>query len=129
MIASGRTASASSGMISGVGLAMAKIKGSRAIFFTISGVSTLPADRPRKMSASWMISFSELDVEYVDPGKLLEQARLTLHDRLARQRADVAKAKNGGAVGDDRHEVAARRQLIGQQRIRGDGQARLCYAG
>ena len=58
MIASGRTASASSGMISGVGLAIARMIGSRAIPLTISGFSTPPADRPRKMSAPGITSAS-----------------------------------------------------------------------
>ncbi len=51
MTASGRTASASSGMISGVGLAIARMIGSRAIAATMSGLSTPPAERPRKTSA------------------------------------------------------------------------------
>ena len=58
MTASGRTASASSGRISGVGFAIARMIGSRAIFLTISGFSTPPADRPRKTSAPAMISAS-----------------------------------------------------------------------
>ena len=58
MTASGRTASASSGMISGVGLAIARMIGSRAMPFTISGLSTPPADRPRKMSAPAITSAS-----------------------------------------------------------------------
>jgi hypothetical protein len=51
IMASGRMAVASSGMISGVGLASARISGSGAICFSSSGFSTPPADRPRKMSA------------------------------------------------------------------------------
>ena len=75
------------------------------------------------------IFLGEFDIEYVDSGELLEQARLAFHDRLARQRADIAETKHGGAVGDDGHEVAARRQLIGLQRVLGDDQARLRHAG
>ena len=47
---------ASSGKISGVGLASARIRGFAAIFSTMSRVSTPPADRPRNTSALPMIS-------------------------------------------------------------------------
>ena len=56
MMQSGRTALASSGMISGLGLASAKMIGCGAIVATISGFSTPAADRPRKMSAPSTIS-------------------------------------------------------------------------
>src|SRR3954469_16338739 len=56
MTQSGRTALAASGEISGSGLASARIRGRSAIFFTISGLSTPPAERPRKMSAPAMTS-------------------------------------------------------------------------
>jgi hypothetical protein len=49
----------------------------------------------------------DLDVEHVDAGELLEQHALAFHHRLARQRADVAQAQHGRAVGDHRHQVAA----------------------
>jgi hypothetical protein len=51
----------------------------------------------------------DLDVEDVDVRELLEEVALALHHRLARERADVAEAEHGRAVGDDGHEVAARR--------------------
>ena len=51
MIASERTFSTSSGKISGVGLASAKMSGLAAIFFTISGFKTPPADKPKNTSA------------------------------------------------------------------------------
>ena len=50
-----------------------------------------------------------LDVEHVDAGELLEQDGLALHHRLAGQRPDVAEPQHRGAVGDDRHQVGARR--------------------
>ena len=59
------------------------------------------------------VVLGQLDVEHVDAGELLEQAALAFHHRLAGQRPDVAQAEHRGAVGDDRHEVAARRQLVG----------------
>ena len=51
----------------------------------------------------------DLDVEDVDAGEFLEQDRLALHHRLGGERADIAEAEHGGAVGDDRDEVLARR--------------------
>jgi hypothetical protein len=51
IMASGRAATASSGEISGVGLASAMISGWSAIRLTMSGLSTPGAESPRKMSA------------------------------------------------------------------------------
>src|SRR6266702_3333198 len=58
MTASGRTLFATSGRISGSGLASARISGLSAICATISALRTPPAERPRKTSASGMISAS-----------------------------------------------------------------------
>ena len=49
----------------------------------------------------------DLDVEDVDAGEFLEEDRLALHHRLRGERADIAEAQHGGAVGDDRDHVAA----------------------
>ncbi len=46
-----------------------------------------------------------LDVEDVHVGEALEEDALALHDRLAGQSADVAKTKDGSAVGDHRHQI------------------------
>ncbi|VTR67337.1 Chloramphenicol acetyltransferase (fragment) [Desulfosarcina cetonica] len=69
-----------------------------------------------------------LDVEHVDVGKALEQHRLALHDRLAGQGADMPQAQHGGAVGDDRDQVAAIGVVVGSVRVfldrpAGDGHA------
>ena len=53
----------------------------------------------------------EADREGVDARELLEQARLALHHRHRRRRADVAQAEHRRAVGDDRHGVALDRVL------------------
>jgi hypothetical protein len=66
------------------------------------------------------IVLGQLEVEHVDPGEFLEQAALAFHDRLRGQRTDVAQAEDRGAVGDDRHQVAARGVLGGHGRIGGD---------
>ena len=55
----------------------------------------------------------DLEIDAVDVGKALEQDRLALHHRLAGERADVAQAEYGGAVGDDSDQVAARRVVVG----------------
>ena len=57
-MASSRTERTSSGMISGVGLASAKISGRAAMHATIAGLSTPAADRPRNTSAPSMTSAS-----------------------------------------------------------------------
>ncbi len=53
------------------------------------------------------IVFVDFDIEDIDAGKFLEQHALAFHHRLRCQRADIAKAENGGAVGDNRNQVAA----------------------
>ena len=71
----------------------------------------------------------ELDVEDVDVGKALEEDPFPLHDRLAGQGAEVAEAQDGGAVGDDRHQVALGGVLVGILGILLDRQAGLGNAG
>ena len=53
------------------------------------------------------VALGQLDVEHIDASELLEQAALAFHHRLGGQRADVAQAQHGGAVGDDADQVAA----------------------
>jgi len=48
----------------------------------------------------------DLEVEDIDPGELLEEHPLPLHDRLGRRGADITEAEHGGAVRDHRHEVS-----------------------
>ena len=57
-----------------------------------------------------MVSARDLDVEDVDAGEFLEQDRLAFHHRLGGQRADIAEAEHGGAVGDHGDEIGAGRQ-------------------
>ena len=63
------------------------------------------------------IPLVDFNVEYVDAGELLEQHRLALHHRLARQRPDRTQAKHRRAVGDDADQVAARRVAARRGRI------------
>ena len=58
MIASGRAALASSGRISGSGLAIAKMIGAGAMSFTISGFSAPAAESPKNTSAPTSASVS-----------------------------------------------------------------------
>jgi hypothetical protein len=53
------------------------------------------------------IGFGDFDVEHIDACEFLEQDRLALHDRLGGKRTNVAQPQHGGAIGDDRHQVAA----------------------
>ena len=56
---------------------------------------------------------AHLEVEDVEVGELLEEVPLALHDRFRRERAHVAEAEHGGAVGDDGDEVALGRVAVG----------------
>ena len=66
----------------------------------------------------------DLDVEDVDAGELLEQHRLALHHRLGGERADIAEAEHGRAVGDDADQIGAAGVVGGFVRVVVDGQAR-----
>ena len=59
-------------------------------------------------------------VDGVDVGEALEQRALALHHRLGRQRAEIAEAEDGGAVGDDGDEVALVGVVVGERRVLGD---------
>ena len=64
------------------------------------------------------------EIDGVDVGEALEQHRLAFHHRLGGQRAAVAEAEDGGAVGDDGDEVALDGVVVGLVRIVGDGEHR-----
>ena len=66
--------------------------------------------------------------ERVHVAKALEEHALSLHDRHTRLGADVAKAENGRAVGDNRTEVPAARELVAFVNIFLNLQARLRHA-
>ena len=77
----------------------------------------------------YRIGLVQLDVETVDIGEFLEQNRLAFHHRLGRQRANVAQAQHGGAVGDHSHKIAARGIAAGRGGIVLDFQTGLGHAG
>ena len=63
----------------------------------------------------------DFEVDRIDIGEALEQHRLAFHDRLRGQRAEIAEAEDGGAIGNDGDHVAARRIIEGAARILGNG--------
>jgi hypothetical protein len=70
----------------------------------------------------------EADGEPVDPGEVLEQQRLALHDRHGGLGADVAEAEDRGAVGDDGDGVLLDREVVDALGPRSDGPAHTCHA-
>ena len=71
----------------------------------------------------------DLKVDGIDVSEALEQHRLAFHHRLGGQRAEIAQAENGGAVGNHRDQVAARGVIKRRIRVFGDGQHRRGDAG
>ncbi len=69
------------------------------------------------------------NVDGVDVGEAFEQRPLALHHRLCRLRAEVAEPEDGGAVGDDGHQVGLVGVVVGQVRIPSDGEHRHGHAG
>ena len=74
------------------------------------------------------VALSQLDVEHIDAGELLEEHRLALHHRLGCQRADVAQTEHRRAIGDHGHQIAARGVLEGVGRVCHDFLAGRCHA-
>ena len=69
------------------------------------------------------------EIDRVDIREALEQHRLAFHHGLGGERAEVAEAEDGGAVGDDRDEIALHRVVEGLALILGDRQHRHRDAG
>ena len=67
----------------------------------------------------------DLEVDRIDVGEALEQHRLAFHHRLGGERAEIAEAEDGGAVGDDGDQVAARRVVD----RRGSGSSAMACTG
>jgi hypothetical protein len=71
----------------------------------------------------------QFDIEHVDIGEAFEQDSLSFHDRLTRQRPDVAEAEDRGSVAHDGNQVGFGGVLVGERGIAldlfaGDGHAR-----
>ena len=71
----------------------------------------------------------EFQVDRIDIGETLEQHRLAFHHRLRRQRAQIAEAKDGRAVGDHRDQIGPGGVARGERGVFGDGQHRDGDAG
>ena len=69
------------------------------------------------------------EIDGIDIGEALEQDRFAFHHRLGRQRAAIAEAENGGAVGDHRDEIALGGVVVGSALVLGDGEHRNSDAG
>ena len=67
----------------------------------------------------------DLDVEYVDIGKTLEEDALALHDRLTREGPDVAESENRGPVRDDGNQVPLGRVAVDLLRVGGRSPGRV----
>ncbi len=70
-------------------------------------------DIPHLVDKIRLITF-KTDREGIDPGKFLEQDRLSLHHRYRRITPDIAEPEHGGTVRDDRDGVGFQRIFIGQ---------------
>ena len=64
------------------------------------------------------------EIDGIDIGETLEQDRFAFHHRLGRQGAAIAEPENGGAVGDDRDEIALGRVVVRLALVGGDRQHR-----
>ncbi len=70
----------------------------------------------------------QYDGESVDSGEFLEEHAFAFHDRESGEGADVAKAENGGTVGNDGDGTPLEGEGVGEFRFRRDGAARFGYA-
>ena len=75
------------------------------------------------------VFFVDFDVKHIDAGELLEQHALAFHHRLGGQRANVAQAQHGGAVGDDGDQIAPAGVFEGGVRVFDDFFAGRGHAG
>jgi hypothetical protein len=53
------------------------------------------------------VGFIDFDIDRIDVREFFEQDGFAFHHRFGGERADIAEAENGGAVGNDGNEVAA----------------------
>ena len=63
------------------------------------------------MHQFFWVAFVNFNIEDVDAGEFFEQYRLAFHDRLRGKWPDRTKSKHRSTVGNDSHEIAARRQV------------------
>ena len=63
------------------------------------------------------IGFIDFDIKDIDAGEFLEQDAFAFHDRFGCQGADIAQAEHSRAIGDHRHQIAARGVAAGVLRV------------
>ena len=71
----------------------------------------------------------DLDIEYVDVGKMFEQYGLAFQHWLRRQRAGIAESEYGGTIGNNRDKIALVGVAVGILFILRDRAYRLGHAG
>ena len=75
------------------------------------------------------IGFVHFQIKHINAGEFFKQHAFAFHHGLAGQRADIAQAEHGGAVGNHRHQIAAGGVFIGSQRVVVDFHAGCRHAG
>ena len=83
----------------------------------------LPSNLTQLMNSSGILG-RDFEVDGIDVGEALEQHRLAFHHRLGGERAAIAEAEDGGAVGDDGDEIALGGVVVGLALVLGDRQHR-----
>ena len=103
---------------------------------TIGGFDVFKVDRTKRrfqraddVGQFLGVALVQLDIKTVDVCEFLEQDRLALHHRLGCQPADVAKAQNGGAIGDNADQITARGIVAGGVGVGLDLETCLGHAG
>ena len=81
------------------------------------------AEQPHAVDELVDVLGVDLEVDAVDVGEALEQDGLALHHRLGAESAQIAQAEHRGAVGDHRHQIAARGVVVDGVRVLEDGEA------
>jgi len=59
------------------------------------------------------ICLVDLDIKYIDTGKLFKQHPLTFHHRLGSQWTDITQTKHCGAIGDHCYQITSGRHFRG----------------
>ena len=75
------------------------------------------------------VFFVNLDVNRINAGEFLKQNRLAFHHGFGRQRTDGTKPQHRRAIGNHRHQIAARGIVKGSARVGGYRLARGGNAG
>ena len=80
-------------------------------------------DAAHDVGDAFRLGLGQEDRHAVEPGELGKERRLAFHHGQPRERADVAKPQDRGAVGDDGHGAPQRGVFPGRRRVLLDGEA------